>query len=309
MDAKQIQAQAAAITKAAQQNLPSASLSTLLEPLKNAPMTEDILRSSKIGVIVNKFRQNKDPAIQTLAGELISKWKRDVEKAKGADGKHAAARRSPAIKGASPAVKSTNGTSSPAPSPAPQKPKAKSSIPPEKRSAAADKVDLRHTGVATRDSCLKLMYDGLVFMSEEAPDDVLEKAKAVEFAAFEKYKPETSEAYKNKMRSLFQNLKNKSNPQLRQRVMSGEITPNRFVVMTHDELKSAERKAEDERIAKENLDKAMVAKEERVYSETLECGRCKQKKVAYNQAQTRSADEPMTTFCECTNCGKKWKFS
>lgn len=24
--------------------------------------------------------------------------------------------------------------------------------------------------------------------------------------------------------------------------------------------------------------------------------------------QTRSADEPMTTFVTCTNCGNKWKF-
>jgi transcription elongation factor S-II len=26
------------------------------------------------------------------------------------------------------------------------------------------------------------------------------------------------------------------------------------------------------------------------------------------QMQTRSADEPMTTFVTCVNCGNKWKF-
>lgn len=30
----------------------------------------------------------------------------------------------------------------------------------------------------------------------------------------------------------------------------------------------------------------------------MQCGKCGQKKVSYSQAQTRSADEPMTTFCE-----------
>lgn len=41
----------------------------------------------------------------------------------------------------------------------------------------------------------------------------------------------------------------------------------------------------------------------------MQCGKCKFMKVAYSQAQTRSADEPMTTFCECMNCGNRWKFS
>jgi transcription elongation factor S-II len=41
----------------------------------------------------------------------------------------------------------------------------------------------------------------------------------------------------------------------------------------------------------------------------MQCGKCKVFKVAYTQAQTRAADEPMTTFCECMNCGNRWKFS
>ncbi|CAM9988249.1 unnamed protein product [Phaeothamnion confervicola] len=40
----------------------------------------------------------------------------------------------------------------------------------------------------------------------------------------------------------------------------------------------------------------------------FECGRCKSKKTTYFQKQTRSADEPMTTFVTCKNCGKNWKF-
>lgn len=109
------------------------------------------------------------------------------------------------------------------------------------------------------------------------------------------------------MRSLYQNLKNKSNLALRKRVLSGEISPERFVVMTHEELKSAERRAEDEKFQKENMDMAMVAKAERSVSTSLQCGKCGQRKVSYSQAQTRSADEPMTTFCECTVCGNRWK--
>lgn len=111
------------------------------------------------------------------------------------------------------------------------------------------------------------------------------------------------------MRSLFQNLKSKSNPNLRKHVLSGEIPAKKFVVMTHDEMKSDARRAEDKRLKDLNMMEAMVAKVEKAISKEFQCGKCKQKMVSYSQAQTRSADEPMTTFCECMNCGNRWKFS
>ena len=41
----------------------------------------------------------------------------------------------------------------------------------------------------------------------------------------------------------------------------------------------------------------------------LFCSRCKKKsKCTYYQMQTRSADEPMTTFVTCLECDKQWKF-
>lgn len=39
----------------------------------------------------------------------------------------------------------------------------------------------------------------------------------------------------------------------------------------------------------------------------LQCGKCKQHKVDYYQKQTRGADEPMTVFCHCLNCGARWR--
>ncbi len=38
------------------------------------------------------------------------------------------------------------------------------------------------------------------------------------------------------------------------------------------------------------------------------CGKCKKYKTTHSQVQTRSADEPMTTFVLCLLCGKRWKF-
>jgi transcription elongation factor S-II len=91
--------------------------------------------------------------------------------------------------------------------------------------------------------------------------------------------------------------------------LDGSIKPEKFVKMTHEELKSAERRAEDAKMIHENMKDAMVAQEEKSVSTQLQCSKCGQRKVSYTQAQTRSADEPMTTFCECLVCGKRWKFS
>lgn len=143
-------------------------------------------------------------------------------------------------------------------------------------------------------------------MCDESSTNVMIKAMEVEQAAFDTYKGDNAE-YRSKLRSLFQNLKAKDNRELGPKVMSGEITASRFVVMSHEDLKSSSRKAEDAKLQKDNMKKAQVPMAEKSISDALKCGKCGQKKVSYSQAQTRSADEPMTTFCECTVCGNRWK--
>jgi DNA-directed RNA polymerase subunit M/transcription elongation factor TFIIS len=39
----------------------------------------------------------------------------------------------------------------------------------------------------------------------------------------------------------------------------------------------------------------------------FKCGKCRMNNCTYFQMQTRSADEPMTTFVTCLNCDKRWK--
>ena len=40
-------------------------------------------------------------------------------------------------------------------------------------------------------------------------------------------------------------------------------------------------------------------------NELFKCGKCGKKNCTYNQIQTRSADEPMTTFVLCNECGNR----
>ncbi|KAK2811995.1 hypothetical protein FQN50_001703 [Emmonsiellopsis sp. PD_5] len=299
MDAKEIEFKSKALTKAATSGETPATLISLLKELqKGVRPTEDLLRSTKIGIIVNKLKQHKSPDVARLSSEIVSRWRSEVNKQKAAAGSPSASQRS------SDSPKQTpNGTGSPAASDK----MSKSTVPPDRRSWKADQITLSHTQNKSRDSCIGLIYDGLCLNSTESPRVVLSKAIEVEAAAYKAFGPETKEQYRTKMRSLFQNLKNKSNPGLRVRVLSNEVTPDKFVRMTHDELKSDERREEERRIQKENMDKAMVAKAERSISTSLQCGKCGQKKVTYTEAQTRSADEPMTLFCTCVVCGKSWR--
>lgn len=235
-----------------------------------------------------------------MAAEIVGKWRKAVEAGK---------KKGPSSSGNTAASKTV--------SPSASTPQSKTASPapatsggykgdPEKRKFDVDGVDVNRTGIQSRDNCIGLMYNGLAFRSVEAPDRVLTKAIEVEKAAFVAYKGETTE-YRAKLRSLFQNLKNRSNPALARRVVSGEITAGVFVVMSSDELKSAHLKQLESDLANENMKKAQVPMAEKSISDALTCGKCKQKKVSYTQAQTRSADEPMTTFCECMVCGHRWK--
>lgn len=48
---------------------------------------------------------------------------------------------------------------------------------------------------------------------------------------------------------------------------------------------------------------------ENVDSTDAECPSCSHKRAYFMQMQTRSADEPMTTFYKCANqlCGHNWR--
>jgi len=310
LDVKAVDAKRTDLDKAIRDNAPASAILKILSDLKAGVVpSEKLLRETKIGVSVNRLRQHKDANVQKLANETVMSWRNAMHKLKGSGGSSGGASGNATPKGA-------NGASSPKAGGTPSvgSPNVKSerkaySGDPAKRNAGVDKVDYKITGDSTRDACLKLMYDGLAHMSTEPPSDILSKAREIELAAFNHFKSTTSDAYKQKLRSLFQNLKNKSNPTLRVRILNGAIAPDKFVTMTLEELKSAEKRAEEEKLAKDNMDKAMVPQEIKSVSDALRCGKCGQKKVSYTQAQTRSADEPMTTFCECLNCGNRWKFS
>ncbi|KAI1334060.1 transcription elongation factor s-ii [Xylariaceae sp. FL0016] len=305
MDTRELETRIKALHKANTTNAPAADLITIMETLKKevAP-TEDLLRTTKAGVVVGRIRGHANKDVARAAGELVSKWRKIVEAEKKAKGLQSGG------------ADKARGSASPAPKPSSPAPKPvvvgsnkkEYQGDPESRKYTTDNVDINRTGSSVRNNCIGLLYNGLAYRSRESEEHVLQRAQEVEHAAYKAYKGETKE-YKEKIRSLFQNLKVKTNIDLGRNVMSGAISPDRFVVMSSKELMSAEQRKTNAELEEENMKKAQVPMAEKSISDSLECSGCKKKMVSYSQAQTRSADEPMTTFCECMNCGKRWKFS
>jgi DNA-directed RNA polymerase subunit M/transcription elongation factor TFIIS len=90
------------------------------------------------------------------------------------------------------------------------------------------------------------------------------------------------------------------------RKMAANLTPTEFVDSTAVDLNPKRWKEMIQKII--DKEKAMYSKKSTA-SIFMFCSSCKKKtRCDYYQLQTRSADEPMTTFVTCLECDKRWKF-
>jgi len=146
-------------------------------------------------------------------------------------------------------------------------------------------------------------------LGDKDPNEVLDPqdvARDIEAALWEKYKDKPFD-YKTKFRSISFNLKNPKSPELRASVIGGIISPSQLVCMTPQEMASDELKKERQRISDWHLEAAKLIQMNQTSTDMFKCGKCGKRETTYYQLQTRSADEPMTTFHTCTFCGNRWK--
>jgi transcription elongation factor S-II len=107
--------------------------------------------------------------------------------------------------------------------------------------------------------------------------------------------------YLDRLRSIFINI----NESLIQEVNNGAIKPQDIAFMSHQELKPE--KWETMILDKIKRDKNKYETTIEASTDTFTCRKCRSKKCTFTQVQTRSADEPMTTFVSCITCGNHWK--
>lgn len=109
--------------------------------------------------------------------------------------------------------------------------------------------------------------------------------------------------YSKMARKILANISYTSNSKVfKDKILSGQIDPYLIASMSREEM-NPEYWAEIHL----NVMKKYITKQEEVSDGMFTCNQCKSKKTVYYQMQTRSADEPMTTYVTCTNCNKKWK--
>jgi transcription elongation factor S-II len=111
-----------------------------------------------------------------------------------------------------------------------------------------------------------------------------------------------SHLYLDRLRTVLTNLKN---PALKAKIVSKEIKAHELAFMSHQEMMPErwQEMVDDKKIRDQNR----YAPKLEASTDNFTCRKCKSKQCSYYQLQTRSADEPMTTFVTCLPCGNRWK--
>jgi len=114
--------------------------------------------------------------------------------------------------------------------------------------------------------------------------------------------------YVDKFKSILLNLNAKStvkNKELLKRLKKGEFKAHELAFMTHQELYPEKWKYLIDKKIKRDKSEGVV--DLSAATDEFFCFKCKKRKCSYYQMQTRSADEPMTTFVTCLLCGNNWR--
>ncbi|CAD5207409.1 unnamed protein product [Bursaphelenchus okinawaensis] len=257
---------------------------SLLEGLEGIAITVDVLTKTRIGMTVNDLRKKtKDEKLAKRAKALIKKWKAMIDTG----------------------VVNNNKDSKPV-NYAP----AKTELPPAPKTTTPHVF--KRTAAASNDTtrCQSITALAKSLRAGELPDgtqDPDELAERIEEAIFQ-HTGGVNDRYRANIRSRMFNLRDKKNPALRENVLTGAVRPERFAKMSAEEMASDEMKKQRESFHKEAIMEHQMSVQEGTPSDMFRCGRCGKNNCTYNQMQTRSADEPMTTFVFCRTCGNRWKF-
>lgn len=115
--------------------------------------------------------------------------------------------------------------------------------------------------------------------------------------------------YKDKAISVISNVDKASyigNVRLADRILrDAEFAPHELSFMKPENI--CPEKWQEILDAKMKKDMHVVEEKPKAMTTDFRCGKCKKNECVYQELQVRSADEPMTLFITCLNCGNKWR--
>lgn len=281
----------------------------ILKVLQNLNIDLNILTKTRIGMTVNELRKcSKDDEVIALAKTLIKNWKKLLTPT---PGKESTATASANNTPKSNSKSSTNGSSKKSESKKDEREKDRSNSG-GSGSSSAKQTSFPASSTMTdavRLKCREMLTTAIKADGEtpEGCSSAEELAEELEECIFAEF-GNTDMRYKNRVRSRVANLKDAKNPALRANFINGALAASKLAKMTPDEMASDEMKLLREKFVKEAINDAQLATVQGTKTDLLKCGKCKKRNCTYNQLQTRSADEPMTTFVMCNECGNRWKF-
>ncbi|KAJ8599086.1 hypothetical protein CTAYLR_008866 [Chrysophaeum taylorii] len=256
----------------------------IIKALDEAGVTVSMLHELRIGTVVAKYRKNENAEVAEAAKALVKKW-REMAAAAG--------------------VKS-------------EKKKDDAPTKEEEEVAGFSNLDVSDF----RSNLRQRLLDVLKGSAAAASARCYSVAEAVEAAVCDLFPQLDSDTqrkrdYAAKVRQLIFNLK--KNDDLRERLLAGGVAPDRLASMSADELAPShirEQRAQARNFhhdarsldwSKKNRD--TINKQIGVDDSKgmFQCKACGSKRVSNYEKQTRSADEPMTQFFECVDCGKRWR--
>lgn len=190
-----------------------------------------------------------------------------------------------------------------------------------KTNLKTDQPDLKNI---QRNRALKSQYD--ILSDEEVmtklnltnPDlkmnsqKIVHKCLTVEHEIYSKcisIYSKTNDKYLQTIRTKILELKDPSNTDLKVKVLNNEITVKTFVYSSTEELNSNLDKMKEDALEYQlqaNQSDFSIKNMNLTDSE-FTCFRCKGKKIMISQRQMRCADEPMTVFFYCSDCGNRWR--
>ena len=114
--------------------------------------------------------------------------------------------------------------------------------------------------------------------------------------------------YVSSIKSFYSNIYTNSyvkNPHFKDKILSGEIKIEQLSELSVYDI-YPENWAEllDKKIKRDKLKYEMKPK---AMTDQYKCRKCSGRSCSYYEVQTRSADEPMTQFITCLDCGNRWK--